>query len=255
MQCEMATWRLERCADACLCWWASEASAAVLLTDNFSDNNYTSNPAWTVGSGVFAADGSNIGNFYGDEAGAGMLAFGTAAGTKIYLGLPEVAPESTMTIDFDLFQSNYAAPNDYRFTVALYNREKDSYYYITGYLYVGAFGTGGGASGFNSWTTTGQIKAGAAGRAMLNGWQHVQLTFNPSEGVSMYYGGNLVSSFTNYGGFDSIDELRLANSSGTLSWFADNVVVSGTPVPEPSSMAIVLGGGAVAACRRRRGRR
>jgi hypothetical protein len=204
---------------------------ASLLTDDFSDSNYTSNPTWVVDSGIFAADGSAIGNYYG-SAGAGMLAFGTAAGTKIHLDFTST-DATAATIDFDIFQSNYAYPNGYRFTFEVADTTSGLSYTVTGYLQTGCFGD----SGFNSYTSSGAIAAGTSGTCLLNGWQHVQIVFDPTTGVKMYYGGTLVSSFTNFKNLTKINRLSLTNESGTLSWFVDNVQI--TYVPEPMDLILL----------------
>jgi hypothetical protein len=201
------------------------------LTDTFSDNNYTANPAWTLESGRCAADGSDIGNYYGDFAGPGMLAF--AAGSKIHLDFPRAADPAPVTVEFDLFQSNFAYPGSFLFEFNIMDTQSGQSYGIDAALQIEYFGNDeGGMSGFSSWRSNGSFTGGTSNKSLLNGRQHVVIKFDPATGVQMSYAGDVVSSFVNFKNLTRIDRLTLT-SGETLSWFVDNVRVTYPVIPVP----------------------
>ena len=101
---------------ACL-MGAAPVIGYVVVTDDFSDRDHLSNPAWAVGSGDFTSDGTQaLGSLYGIDQ---VLNFGTAAGTQIYLDFGPIPEHTTVKVEFRLFQVNGAAGGSYWFKFGL----------------------------------------------------------------------------------------------------------------------------------------
>ena len=75
-----------------ICFMLAGAVSAAVLSDDFSDGDYTNNPAWTVEAGTFDASG-------------GHLQFGTGGGTAITLDFPAAA-NTAMSVSFKIHQMN-----------------------------------------------------------------------------------------------------------------------------------------------------
>jgi hypothetical protein len=226
---------------------ATGSAFGTMISDDFSDNNYTANPTWTVVSGQFAADGTNVDNYLPT---AGMLNFGTVGNNSISLSLPNIASTSPVTISFDLYQSNEAYGGSYDFGIALKDTLAGKQYTVDGMLTPNWFGNyyTGQLSGFGYYISDAIFSGGLGGTSLKNYWQQVVFTFDPVTGGTFSYGETTVATWTNFRSLNRIDTIQLT-SGGTVSWFVDNVQV--TYVPEPATL-MGLGLGGVAGILRRR---
>ncbi len=220
---------------ACLAW------AQVVVSDDFEDGDYTADPAWSVHTGVFAADGSDIGNFrptddlpdpntLPEEAYYGMLAFGTQAFTEIAIDWngqgPDPLQDNFVTIEFKLKQTD-STDASFHFDVAIEEQGVGFYDWEmspSATIY-------GGVSGFMSYVWDGgqqtYIKhVGTAGENLnqSRAFQVIKIEFDPLTGVKYYKDDVLVGQWPNFNGLSTIDKITLWHT-GTVSWFIDDVTV------------------------------
>jgi hypothetical protein len=202
-------------------WFVDDVTIKTIkptVGDTFRDLDYTNDPAWVVDSGVFAADGSSIGNV---SPRAGWLNFGTAGGTQIHLDLDNVVDNTPITVKFLLMQPNGAAGSGYIFKMGLMDTDSGEVYYENATLSTGFYGT----SGFHGYNSSGELVAGTAGEALDNGVMWMEMRFDPETGVEIYKNNVLVASWTNFKNLTKVDRLILNNGNGAVSWFVDGVEV------------------------------
>jgi len=193
----------------------------LVVIDDFSDGDYTNNPTWTVTSGSIDASG-------------GELAFGTASGTTITLDFPAL-DNTPISVSYRLHQSNGSAGN---FEFDTYMVDTD-----TGLFHVEYACTNPvcfGPSGFHSWTSDGSnftaALPAAIGRSVAEAWPgyvEMKMIFDPATGVEFYFEGVLMAQWANFhaaAGMNKVNQIKLVNGTGTLSWFVDDVVVSSSIV-------------------------
>lgn len=248
-------------------------SAAVVFSDDFSDNSVT-NPTyslapgvqWQVISGSFQANGdpTTPANYLPT---AGQLNFGPDDGTSIgvnFAGSLGVIPSSAFSITFDLRDSN-ATNGFFGFRTRLYDSSSGIYQSINITPNTGFYGT----SGYAIFQIYGPgnddyfVNPGTAGAAFpaTSDFQSIQITFDPTSGLTnLYVNSVMVNQFLNAfpDTFNSIDRVEFFTQTPGLSWFVDNVSIDTAMVPEPGQIgllglaALVIGG---VALRRRQNNR
>jgi hypothetical protein len=207
----------------------------VAITDDFSDNDYTNDPTWVVDSGLFSADGTVV-SLMGI---AGMLNFGTAADTAIYLDFDQdygpVLENTTVEISFVLAQTNgTTAPYEFKYELI----DTDSGQSL-GSRFSPNPATYGGTSGFSSWDSNGNLIAGVSGASLgSSGWANITLIFDPSaQQVTVKMNDVVVAVGPNYLNLTKVNRLKLI-SGGTVSWYVDNVHVEYSNVENPTDVVM-----------------
>jgi hypothetical protein len=204
---------------------ANEAgiAEASVVADDFSDGDYTHNPAWTVESGTF-------------ELRNGELAFGTEKETAIRLDLGQVSWKTPVKFRFRLRQTNASGKSSYLFVLGLSDTETGRSQEISASPNPGYFGT----SGFYDGATVG-VKD-----AMLNGdtvAQLLEIVFDPAAGaVTLLKDGVAVFCGANRMEMPRVNRLTL-KSGGTLTWLVDDVRVAF--VPKDTARGVVPGSAGV----------
>jgi hypothetical protein len=195
------------------------AAAANVIADDFSDGDFTRNPAWTVESGTF-------------ELRNGELAFGAENDAAIHLDIGQVAWKTPVKYRFTLRQTNASGKSSYLFVLGLSDTETGRTQEISASPFPGYFGT----SGFYDGATVG-VKD-----AMLNGdtvGQVLEVIFDPAadsvkllkDGVEVFRGSNRME-------MPRVNRLTL-KSGGTLTWLVDDVRVEF--VPKDTARTVVPG--------------
>lgn len=200
------------------CLAGAAPAPGLFIVDDFSDGDYTNNPAWTVTSGTVDASG-------------GELAFGTASGTTITLDFPAVV-NAPVSVSYKLRQANGSAAN-FSFETFLVDTSTG----LSHVEYAATNPAAFGPSGFHSWLSDGSNFAtalpAANGRALHEAFPEyvkMQLIFDPSSGVEFYFEDVLMAAWPNFNGMTQVNQVKLVNGNGTLNWFVDDVVVSKTIV-------------------------
>ncbi len=245
----------------------SVSAASIIITDDFSNSvgpigvGGTITPTysaagtqWLVQQGAFYTNG---GPLSGQDA--GQLGFGNTARSVIQLGFGDIVLNTGASIEFQLRQAENAAWANEVFVVEIGDSSTGGFYKVAMALNPNFWpAVGGGSSGFIIDTPTGAvIISGTEGAYFGNvspGFYNMKLSFDPISGVSLTQNGNLVAiSGSNPVGLTRIDYFKMDNNGSALGWYADNIVVDATLVPEPSTwMLLGLGFGAVVLFRRRR---
>jgi hypothetical protein len=219
----------------------SAAASAVVITDNFSDGDYTNNPTWTVDSGTF-------------DASSGALEFGKPDGTAIHLDIPGVAANSTAGLNFDLAQSA-ATTSNFLFQVKLIDTSNGNYTLLQASTNPGYFGgTGMRLQHWNQAGTSDEQTFGPGGLAITadTAFHSLSLSFAPATGTTLTYDNQSfsVGNDSTYA-LTKVDQIQLIGNAGNVfTWSVDNVAFS-SPVPEPASLGLLALGGVLMLRRRK----
>lgn len=215
---------------------------AVVVSDDFEDGDYTANPAWSVHTGVFTADGTEIDGNYRptdhladpstdpNDAYFGQLAFGTTAYTEIAIDWngqgADPLMDNVVTISFKLMQTN-STDASFKFNVAVEEQGVGFYDWEmspNATIY-------GGVSGFMSYAWDGgqqeYIKFyGVAGQNLNQNraYQEITIKFDPLTGVKYYKDDVLVGQWPNFNDLSTLDKITLWHD-GIVSWFLDDFQV------------------------------
>jgi hypothetical protein len=186
-----------------VCFAGCAVTADVVLTDGFTDGDFSANPAWVVDSGTFRVE-------------AGVLRFGPEAGAAIGLDLGRSAWRTPVRVALTLRQDS--GGGNQLFTMALLDSASGRGYRLHASPNPGYFGT----SGFSDAKTPGK------GGAHLNtdaSPQRLEILFDPDQNrVRLRQQGVEVFGMTNALELGRVDRLLLA-STGAIPWLVDDVSV------------------------------
>lgn len=248
---------------ATVCMLASLGKAAVIITDNFSDNpvglttaggqitpSYSAaGTKWTVVGGAFSTDGTG----FSPTPPAGQLAFSNTQASNIRIDFGPVELNTAASVQFSLREATVTAPVTQYVDVFLGNSSTGTYYTIRMALSTAYFGT----SGFSISRPGGTFAAPGLAGAYMNGtaFNTYNISFSPTSGVVLMRDGITVASSLSAPpvGFNKVDYFAISNgNAASLNWFMDNVSIDAVLVPEPATW-LMMGCGliSVIALRRR----
>lgn len=235
------------------------ANAGLIFSDNWNDQTVLG-PSfaapgvdWHVDSGAVAAD--TMPGFCGEYPGTLML--DSAQFSQVSVNFGATAPGTPVEARFKLHQSNGAGGASYTFNFGFKNTASGQVYEEYATLNPGYFGT----SGFNKWINYGGgtygLWAGAAGYSLTNSWNYMKMSFDPASGVQVWQAVTgaenlsyddpslqytMVADWINYWPVSSVNQFYINNGNAVVSWKVEDFELSGTPVPEPSSiLALAVG--------------
>lgn len=227
------------------------ASAEVILTDNFNDNNLNANPDWSL-----AGEAGSPGYLTGSPTNSG----GVLAGGLANMALSVTDPNATGAVTIN-FRMRLNSDNQGKKEFAVYLGQIDG----VGIGFEGAIQTNASVQFFEGQII--QSTDGGVTDTDLSGnkrelrdvgtdyvdfqfiWNRVtgeiEMTADPGDGVV-----NLGSYINTNTAYNSFNNAVLYWNSGVIE--VDNVSVDVTPTPEPGSLAVSLLGMAMLLTRNRR---
>jgi len=223
---------------------ALSASGDVIFRDDWNDLT-VHGPAlarpgvdWVRASGGFSANASTWeyppSGFFGMQSGTLMFAPNTVSAISVDFG-PTV-PGTPVEARFKLQQSNGAENGNYRFVFGFKNTVSGNSYYEHSALNPAYYGS----SGFQTYDPGMSLGAGAAGKALRNGWNYIKMSFDPSGYIQVWHAVDsaktkayddpslaytMVAPWYNYAGLASIDRFHLSNDGAAVSWKVDDVEI------------------------------
>lgn len=223
------------------------AGAATLFSDNFSDAlvatpTYSPTGAeWVLGAGQASAGSADGFNFFAD----GYLMFKQDVNVKLSIDFGATAAGTPVEVRFNLVQLQ-GSPAFYLFNFGFKNTTLDKTLYQMASPAAEYFGNPG--------TYTGYDPGGVPGTHLSRAeWDSMKIVFTPTtQAVDVWQskdnGANYikVASWTDTQNLTSVNQFFFDCQPGNtgLQWVVDDVVVLGSPVPEPSSI-IAIGTGLI----------
>jgi len=229
-------------------FFASSARADVLLFDDFSDGNYTSDPAWSASQGTWSVSDDAV------HTGGGTSSF-TFLQTKDFTNITS----GVFSLSVDVQFSSLTVVGTNRIVL----RMRDSQNSSAGFEVAIAQGTmnNSGISAVSGATIGTQTKTTSPYTFPLDTYVTITWERTALGAMTVHVGNQLyfsvdTSSITNFKGFDTLDigGRTYIDATTTYGYSFTNVELS--TVPEPNSVGLLLGVGGVflMVSRRRRSR-
>ena len=216
---------------------AGTTGAAILYQDDFSGGTlagWTSTPTDSTEYCIVDLGGGNN----------GMLLYANVDTPAPYISASFGATQANTPVTASLTLGNSESNFDgHAFSMSFFDSSSGKGYTVSG---ANANSWGSPVSGFG-WGTYHTILAGGVANEKLWGaWfqsnalvftfdpatQHLTLTRNGTTVIDATYGGQTLTTVDRF-------DVMVSNSGGTQNRFVDDVVITGTPVPEPHCLALL----------------
>jgi hypothetical protein len=227
-----------------LVWGLLPSDAAVIFRDDWNDLT-VHNPAlarpgvdWVIASGGFSANAATWeyppSGFNGAQSGTLMFSPNTMAAISVDFG-PTV-PGTPVEARLKLHQSNGAEDGNYRFAFGFKNTVVGSSYYEYSTLNPTFYGT----SGIQTYDPGLVFQAGAAGKALRNGWNYLKIRLEPNSYVRVWHAVDAVATkayddpslaytevakWYDYPGLGTVHRFYMSNDAAAVSWKVDDVEI------------------------------
>jgi hypothetical protein len=177
---------------------------------------------WVVGSGKFAADGADIGNY---RPIAGELNFGVQEGASLQVDFGPTEKDTATVVKLNLRQSNVSNAS-HRFDIVLSDKKSGKAFVVAMSPNAEFFGE----SGFAVFDGEGNLVAKGLDGALLKGddqWQSLEVSMD-GDGIIVKQDEMLIVEWKDVRGTFAPDRLALTSTSGGISWFVNDVEIDAT---------------------------